>query len=417
MTSPTEEREVLLLDVKVRPASLQLDLRQIYQALHPTAPVDQLVTEELTEGAVNCMYRCNLLDRPLSEAVIVRLFNFKMDSSSFSEEKDPLQNRQLEFEAMCAASRLGICSPVYARFANGIVYGYVIGQTLRLEEVHDLALGKKIATQVARLHTLHIVNRRTAQPTQFDRWRSEQKPKFQKLFDHIQASIDRSPVEEYKFLPRLSEVRSWITALEDRLQALGMGEVGFCHNDLNLSNIIWNREADRVQLLDFEWSELNYTFIDIAVHFASFPGFFMEDYVNARLPSVDYQREWIRHYQRELNALKARRMEPAEFDRLCEQTRLKATVYMQIVKLNYVLRAPIWDFPADGVSRAKGTAEKVPNKIALYCLSALTGYREDKQKVDEILERLEREKPLERPATEQPEQPEQPAKKPENSEQ
>lgn len=383
---PGVTSEVKILDIEVKKVTVCHDIRSIYGHVYPHDDLSKLVMKELTEGAMNCMYKCSLVNQP-ERVLIVRLYNFRMDTSQFSNKEESLQNRDLEFESMCQASQLGICAQVFARFRNGIAYKYFDGSTLKLEQVHDIELGRKIAQQVARLHTLRIENRRTKQPTQMMRMRHDAMPQFIKMFETIQTKIDMSSVEEYKFLPKLLDLNNEINQIENRLEAIGWGPITFCHNDLNLSNILFDSVTGQVKLLDFEWAEMNPSLVDIAVHFASFAGFFLEDYDNSLLPNEQYRKEWIRHYWTELNRLDGRQMTATEFDELVEQTLIKVNVFMQVVKLNYVIRAPIWDFrpESDEISGTK----RNPNNIALYCLKALTGFRMDKEHAEQLLVQLE----------------------------
>jgi ethanolamine kinase len=388
ITSGSEESQVVLLDIEVRKPTLRNDIRTVYERLHPNEDMSKLVMNELTEGAVNCMFKCYLVDQSCDRAIIVRLFNFRMDTSAFSSEAESLQNRDLEFEGMCRASNLGICAKVFARFKNGIAYAYVPGNTLQLKQVHDIELGRKIAAQVARLHTLNLRNNRSEHPTQMLRMRHESMPAFERMFEVIQGKIDKSNIEEYKFLPKLREINDEITKIERRLEQIGLGEVAFCHNDLNLSNIIYNESSGEVKLLDFEWGEQNPILFDIAGHFGSFAGFFLQDYDNDLLPSEQFQRDWIHHYWSERHRLAGKQMDPVEFDELVEETLLKVIIFMQVVKLNFVIRAPIWDFRES----SDPMSSKNKNNIALYCLKALTGFRSDKERVEQFLCQLEQKK-------------------------
>lgn len=108
--------EVPRIDIIVKKETLRLNLREIYQHLNPDKDINKLIMKELTEGAVNCMFKCYQVDQNPDEAIIIRLFNFRMDTSQFSDQKESLQNRDVEFESMCKGSQLGICAKVHARY-------------------------------------------------------------------------------------------------------------------------------------------------------------------------------------------------------------------------------------------------------------------------------------------------------------
>lgn len=48
--------------------------------------------------------------------------------------------------------------------------------------------------------------------------------------------------------------------------------VVFCHNDVILSNAIYNEKRSAVTFIDYEYSGFNYQAYDLAMHFTSFAG-------------------------------------------------------------------------------------------------------------------------------------------------
>jgi ethanolamine kinase len=48
--------------------------------------------------------------------------------------------------------------------------------------------------------------------------------------------------------------------------------VVFCHNDLLLTNILYNQNENKVTFIDFEYAAYNIQAFDIANHFAEFAG-------------------------------------------------------------------------------------------------------------------------------------------------
>ena len=48
--------------------------------------------------------------------------------------------------------------------------------------------------------------------------------------------------------------------------------VVLCHNDLLLTNILFNEKENKVTFIDFEYASQNYQAFDIANHFAEFAG-------------------------------------------------------------------------------------------------------------------------------------------------
>lgn len=59
--------------------------------------------------------------------------------------------------------------------------------------------------------------------------------------------------------------------LKDSLSKID-SPVVFCHNDLLLTNILYNQERNQVTFIDFEFAAYNAQAFDIANHFAEFAG-------------------------------------------------------------------------------------------------------------------------------------------------
>jgi ethanolamine kinase len=59
--------------------------------------------------------------------------------------------------------------------------------------------------------------------------------------------------------------------MENILKPLGM-PITFCHNDILLGNIIYNKKSLKVSFIDFEYAMPNYPAFDVANHFNEFAG-------------------------------------------------------------------------------------------------------------------------------------------------
>lgn len=59
--------------------------------------------------------------------------------------------------------------------------------------------------------------------------------------------------------------------MEDELTQLD-SPIVFCHNDLLLGNILYDRSKKTVNFIDFEYAGPNYQAYDIANHFCEFAG-------------------------------------------------------------------------------------------------------------------------------------------------
>jgi len=84
-----------------------------------------------------------------------------------------------------------------------------------------------------------------------------------------------------------------LNILEGELRDLG-SPVVFCHNDLLLNNIVYNKEEDRTYFIDFEYGAYNYEAYEIGNHFCEYAG--VDDVDYNLYPDKPYQLKWLRRY-------------------------------------------------------------------------------------------------------------------------
>jgi len=72
-------------------------------------------------------------------------------------------------------------------------------------------------------------------------------------------------------------------------------ELCFCHNDLVIANVIFNRKADSIHFIDFEYGGWNYPAWEIGNHFNEYVGLDALDYTN-NFPSEQHRRQFLSNY-------------------------------------------------------------------------------------------------------------------------
>ncbi|KAJ6638414.1 Ethanolamine kinase, partial [Pseudolycoriella hygida] len=70
--------------------------------------------------------------------------------------------------------------------------------------------------------------------------------------------------------------------------------VVFCHNDLLLGNVIYEKLTNRITFIDYEYAGQNFQAFDIGNHFTEFAGVDQIDY--SRYPSKEFQLNWLQTY-------------------------------------------------------------------------------------------------------------------------
>ena len=74
-------------------------------------------------------------------------------------------NRQMEITTMLILCSYGMNPPLYCQFENGLCYGFAPGRVVTLSELSDLAMSRRVAVTLAKLHSLPIPAMFSPQPT------------------------------------------------------------------------------------------------------------------------------------------------------------------------------------------------------------------------------------------------------------
>ena len=77
-----------------------------------------------------------------------------------------------------------------------------------------------------------------------------------------------------------------------------------CHNDLLLSNILYEKSTDKIKFLDYEYSGYNLNCYDIGNHFTAYAGLIKVDF--SRYPDKPYQMQWLRNYLEQIYSLEGK---------------------------------------------------------------------------------------------------------------
>ncbi|KAJ2887370.1 hypothetical protein FB639_001373 [Coemansia asiatica] len=189
---------------------------------------------------------------------------------------------------MAALTRLGMCPPLYARFQNGLVYGYIPGTVPKPEEMGNSQWAPLIAKRLAEWGQVQLPSDHSPQLFPILRRWMQDIPQtyankrandiFHKNFSH------RALADELDFL-------------HDLLLKVESPAV-FSHNDLLSGNIIMSETKDKVSFIDYEYATYNYRGFDIANHFNEYAGFEC-DY--SRYPAKEAQLEWFKVYLGQAN--------------------------------------------------------------------------------------------------------------------
>jgi ethanolamine kinase len=187
-------------------------------------------------------------------------------------------DRDEENCVFAALAKANLSPPYWGRFANGRVEGWMERmRPLNVPELSDPVISIGIAEATARMHTAFHMPQKVQDylSATSANGSSQEASMWPQLKGWLQQAIastfktenDSERADELK-LPQLQEEIQW---LKESVIPANTATV-FCHNDLLNGNILYDDDAQLIQLIDFEYGGLNYQAFDIANHFNEFAG-------------------------------------------------------------------------------------------------------------------------------------------------
>ena len=197
--------------------------------------------------------------------------NFKVIVRTCGDFTEYVIDREMELLVMNSSPTI----KVYGKFLNGIIYSFIEGRTINIEDLSDSKTFNDTALSIARHHKLN--------------------PPIKKvplLFITLRKWISNVPLEYLdpkKEAFDIKILKEELIFMEENLK--NRSDIVLCHNDLLLKNFIKNEKG--VDLIDYEYSGYNYRAFDIANHFNEWCGFDM-NWDN--FPNEETQRRFLKVY-------------------------------------------------------------------------------------------------------------------------
>ncbi|VDK45525.1 unnamed protein product [Anisakis simplex] len=281
--------------------SLVARTEEILAKLRPDWNFANISFKCFTTGITNkivCATNSSANEIEPSERVLFRVFG---------RNTEKIIDRRAELENWLRLAEVGCAAPVYAKFINGIVCGYLEGRTITVEDVREekiitlailfrsspssaimLKVHFEVERSMAKLHSLEPSDHTIVKPILFE--------KGEKMLRYFSTKFENSAKQQ--------EFDAYFTSnkisLEDDFKNLKKSidtleaRVVFCHNDLLLHNIIYDSKTGKVSFIDYEYAGFNYQGFDIANHFCEYAGVENVDYTLC--PSTEQKRAWISLY-------------------------------------------------------------------------------------------------------------------------
>lgn len=240
-------------------------------------PLSTLKCKVFTGGISNQLYGYYQEGKFNEDVVLLRIYGIGTEL---------MIDRDIEQTNIQILNEAGRCPPLYATFNNGILYGFVNGVTLDETTVRDKTIGKLIAKEMIEVHAVRPEGREV---------KSGMWDKMYKFLELFPEGFD-DPKRQELLLAKIKskdELRKELDALKEHLESLN-SPVVFCHNDLLLKNIIYNKEKGCVYFIDHEYAMYNYEHFELGNHFCEYAG--VDDLDFTRYPDKEYQFDWLRNH-------------------------------------------------------------------------------------------------------------------------
>ncbi|KAJ1678362.1 hypothetical protein EV182_004202 [Spiromyces aspiralis] len=264
--------DIPFLPIEVRHDHLMSDSKDLITKVFPMWREEDLSLIQCKDGITNKLVKCE--DTKSGTTVLVR---------AYGKKSELIINRRQELQTMAGLARLGLCPPLYARFENGLVYGFIPGRVVQPVEMGYAYISKLIAEKLAKWHMVDLPG--DSNPQLF--------ATLSKWLNDIPETFD-SVIKQKQFTEQfdMAQIRTELELLRTELTKLN-SPVVFSHNDLLSANIIYNEAKGEISFIDYEYGTYNYRGFDIANHFCEYAGFEC-DY--SRYPSKKQQLLWFRIY-------------------------------------------------------------------------------------------------------------------------
>ncbi|XP_072886785.1 ethanolamine kinase 2 isoform X2 [Hemitrygon akajei] len=245
--------------------------------LRPHWDIRRVKTKLFTDGITNKLVGC-YVGNSMEDVVLVRVYGNKTEL--FVDRDNELKSFQVLHANGCAPK-------LYCTFQNGLCYEFMHGIALGPQHVREPALFRLIATELARIHSIHAHNGCIPKPNLWVKMH-----KYMALVS-TEFTPEAKNTRIQKEVPPLQTLEREMTWMKQYLSELNSPTV-LCHNDLLCKNIIYNEKEGWVKFIDYEYSSYNYQAFDIGNHFNEFAGVNEVDY--SLYPDESLQMQWLRTY-------------------------------------------------------------------------------------------------------------------------
>eukprot|EP00062_Callorhinchus_milii_P014170 gi/632963292/ref/XP_007897798.1/ PREDICTED: ethanolamine kinase 1-like [Callorhinchus milii] len=220
-SAPTVPKFTIYVDENdVIPGALRL-----VRELRPKWNTEQVKTKLFTDGITNKLVGC-YVGNTMEDVVLVRVYGNKTEL--FVDRDNELKSFQVLHANGCAPN-------LYCTFQNGLCYEFMHGIALGPEHVRKPSLFRFIATELARIHSIHAHNGCIPKP---NLWLKMRKYLSLVSSEFTPEATNSRIQKEVPALQILERETAWMKEYLSELNS----PIVLCHNDLLCKNIIYNEK-------------------------------------------------------------------------------------------------------------------------------------------------------------------------------
>ncbi|KAK9456785.1 kinase-like domain-containing protein [Dipodascopsis uninucleata] len=281
---------VPLLDTEAQ----EVATRQLLMQVFPSWVNDRLEIVSLKGGITNSLLQCTYKARTADEqTVLVR---------AYGRGTDTIIDRTREYCTHIHLHSHGLAPPLYARFKNGLVYGFISGRSVEYQELSNPVLMKGISRMLSQWHT--VLNPKCIKQLIVEQQGAKQSAIVDDIWQLCSKWISNLPVDTPKRRDNKVLLENELLWVKNEIACKG-GPIVVAHCDLLSGNVIvpeeWPRDSNNtlepppVTFIDYEYALPTPRAFDLANHFMEWQGF---DCNIALIPEVggEVMREWGRQY-------------------------------------------------------------------------------------------------------------------------
>jgi len=272
MAAPRERSSILPREAESALQALALNWVDVIDA-------KKMEITPLTGGMTNEIFKCcwQTRDEGNPRKVLVRIYGDARANVFF--------DREYEIRAFECISRLGQGPRLLGSFPTGRIEEFLDARTLSPPDLKNPEISAKIAAKLWEFHHLDIPG-----PRQPNLW--------MRLRKWLGTALAVCPnVEVAGF--RLECIEDEINYLEKMVSREGES-VGFCHNDLQYANMMFQDEDKCLTIIDYDCSNYDPIAFDIANHFNEMAGNYHSDTPHildySKYPDYEERQRFVKEY-------------------------------------------------------------------------------------------------------------------------